>query len=258
MRAVESDAATTAAAPSVDRAVRTRALLDLLKGGQLGQITYAAPSQYKVSTKVDKLAEVLGLTPAETETLNTAANRVVAELLAGAQVSQAGDTVMIEMKDSPAARAKFGEMRDTFAQVLGEDGQAVYEALGFRSALENSLNNLGLVGYTMTVSKVPGEAGQGPGYRYVREGPAVVSQVVTSNSAQRAVTSVAPVTDEEAARIDAERRKLQAQLDQARATAQARGGANPVTAAPLGAQVPDRATLANRLGALAPLIPSGF
>lgn len=259
LRSVEAPAATavaeTSAAPvtPVDRAARTRALLDLIKGGELGQLTYPAPSQYKVSTKVEKLAEVLGLTPAETEALNAAANRVVADLLAGAQVNQGADAVTIEMKDSPAARARFGEMRETFLQVLGEDGHAVYEALGFRAALENSLNNLGLVGYTMTIQKVPGEAGKDSAYRYLREGTGPVTQVVGVTTGPRSPTFVAPVSDDEAARAEQERRKQQAQLAQARAAAVARGG--PPAVGPL---VADRATLANRLGALAPLIPPGF
>lgn len=242
--------ALTALGP-VDRAARTRALLALIKGGQLGTITYAAPSVYKVSTKVDKLAEVLGLPAKDTARLNAAANQVAAELLAGARVAATGDQVTIEMEDSPQARAKFGQMRETFREVLGEDGHAVYEALGFQSALENSLNNLGLVGYSMTVTKVPGVDGKPLTYQYLREGTAQVAAMMSlTPGATRPPGTIAPVTDEEAAKATAARRQQQQQTVTSSAS---RGGFTPT-----GPTVPDRTTLESRIGPLSALLPAGF
>ena len=180
----------------VEREIRTRALLDLVKSGQLGQVTYPAPSVYKITTKVEKLAEVLGLSSAETDTLRDAANAVGNELLASAKVTAAGDQVSIEMGDSPAARQKFGAMRETFRQVLGEDGMAIYEALGFRDALENSLNNLGLVGYTMNVSRAPAPDGT-MSYRFERTGTGTVAGTTLAAGSGRAGAVRAPVTDED-------------------------------------------------------------
>lgn len=245
------------AAGPIDREVRTRALLELVKSGQLGQVTYPAPSVYKVTTKVEKLAEVLGLSAAETDTLRDAANAVANELLAGAKVTAAGDQVQIEMGDSPAARQKFGAMRDTFRQVLGEDGVAVYEALGFRDALENSLNNLGLVGYTMNVSRVPATDG-GMNYRFARTGTGTVAGTNLATGAGRAGSVRAPVTDDEAAKLTAERQAAEQKLLLTQLTAQqGRGGAAPGVT-PAGPLLSNRTTLDSRLGPLSSLLPPGF
>jgi hypothetical protein len=244
---------TDGSAGPVDRTVRTRALLELVKSGQLGQVTYPAPSVYKITTKVEKLAEVLGLTTAETDTLRDAANAVANELLAGAKVSAAGDVVQIEMGDSPAARQKFGAMRDTFREVLGEEGMAVYEALGFRDALENSLNNLGLVGYTMNVTRVPAAEG-GMNYRFARTGTGTVAGTTLAGASGSMGVARAPVTDEEAAKLTAER---QAAEQKVMAAQVGRGGAAPGVV-PAGLVVPNRTTLDNRLGPLSALLPPGY
>jgi hypothetical protein len=242
----------------IGREMRTRALLDMVKSGQLGQVTYPAPSVYKITTKVEKLAEVLGLTTAETDTLRDSANAVANELLASAKVTAAGDQVQIEMGDSPAARQRFGAMRDTFRQVLGEDGMAVYEALGFRDALENSLNNLGLVGYTMSVARVPASDGNGPSYRMVRTGTGTVAGTTLAAGAGRAGAVRAPVTDEEAAKLTAERQAAEQKLLLAQMTAQqGRGGAAPGVI-PAGPTLANRTTLDSRLGPLSALLPPGF
>jgi hypothetical protein len=226
----------------VDRETRTRALLELVRSGQLGQVSYPAPSVYKVATKVEKLAEVLGLTAAETDTLREAANAVAGELLAGAKVTSEGDQVLIEMGDAPAARQKFATMRDTFRQVLGEDGMAAYEALGFRDALEASLNNLGLAAYTLSVARVPAADGNGTSYRFDRQGGGTVSGATRIFASGK--------NEEEAALYALELQKQQAKMAEARA---ARGG--PVSTA---TTVANRATLNSRLGPLSALLPAGF
>jgi hypothetical protein len=226
-----------------DRAARTRALLALVKSGEIGRPTYAAPSQYKVSTKVKKLAEVLGLAADETGVLYASADRVVSTLLAGALVTTDADQVTIEMRDSPEARAGFDEMRDTFRQVLGEDGHAVYEELGFRSALENSLNNLGLVGFTIIVSRIPGEEGKAPTYRFQRSGTAVSLPPLT--------TGFAPGIDEAVAKAKELRQRALAEVQ-----AQAMSRSGPASS--VGLNVPDRTALDSRLGPLSALLPAGF
>ncbi len=235
------------AASPVDRTARTRALLALVNSGELGRLTYPSPSQYKVATKVEKLAEVLGLTPAEAQPLHGAVNRVVSELLAGAEVVAAGDTVRFALTDSPGARARFGEMRETFRQVLGEDGHALYEALGFNDALENSLNNLGLVGYSMTVTKVLGTDGKPVSYQFLRQGTAPAAVIAGGIAVSRPARNLTPVTDAEAAEAEAQRRTEMAAREESREGA-----------APVGARVPDRATLASRLGPLDALLPPDF
>jgi len=238
-----------------DRTARNRALLEMLKGGELGLLSYAAPSQYKVATKVDKLAEVLGLTADETATLQTAAGNVLNTLLSGAQVQRGANEITIEMKDSPTARAEFGRMRETFQQVLGEDGYALYDSLGFKSALENSLSNVGLVPYTVTVSKGTNPTTGAPTYVMSREGTAPVGQTINYvNGVAVRGPSTAPVTDEEAASLIAARQKefaqTQARLQTANLAA-GRGGTGGQTLA-------NRTTLGSALGPLEGFIPPDF
>lgn len=239
-----------------DRTARNRALLAMLKGGELGMLSYAAPSQYKVSTKVDKLAEVLGLAADETATLQTAAGNVLNTLLSGAQVQRGANEIVIEMKDSPTARAEFGRMRETFQQVLGEDGYALYDSLGFKSALENSLSNVGLVPYTVTVTKGTNANTGAPTYVMNREGTAPVVQSINYvNGVAVRGPSTAPVTDEEAASLTAARQKefIQNQTrSQAANLAAGRGGVVGQTFAP------NRTTLSSALGPLEAFVPPDF
>jgi hypothetical protein len=238
-----------------DRTARNRALLAMLKGGELGLLSYAAPSVYKVSTKVDKLAEVLGLTANETATLQAAANNVLNTLLTGAQVQRGANEIVIEMKDSPQARAELGRMRETFQQVLGEDGHAIYDNLGFKAALENSLSNVGLVPYTVTVSKGVNPTTGAPTYVMNRQGTAPAGQSISyMNGVATRAPAVAPVTDEEAASVSAARQKeyqqTQARLETAKAAG--RGGAAS------GQTLANRTTLSSALGPLDTFIPADF
>lgn len=253
--AASGAAETGPTAPPGDRTARNRALLAMLKGGELGLLSYAAPSQYKVSTKVDKLAEVLGLTANETATLQTAAGNVLNTLLAGAQVQRGANEIVIEMKDSPTARAEFGRMRETFQQVLGEDGYALYDSLGFKSALENSLSNVGLLPYTVTVTKGTNPNTGAPTYVINREGTAAVGQSINYvNGVAVRGPSTAPVTDEEAASLTAARQKEFAQ-NQARLQA-VYAAAGRGSAADL--MTGNRTALVSALGPLETFVPPDF
>jgi hypothetical protein len=260
-RPVADPVAPTADEPALgalpgDRTARNRALLGLLRGGELGLLSYAAPSVYKVSTKIDKLAEVLGLTANESATLQAAANNVLNTLLAGAQVRRGASEIVIEMEDSPQARAELGRMRETFQQVLGEDGHAIYDSLGFKAALENSLSNVGLVPYTVTVSKGVNPTTGAPTYVMNRQGTAAAGQSISYvNGVATRAPAVAPVTDEEAASVIATRQREYAQ-NQARLEAARAAGRGGVVGT--GQTLTSRTNLSSALGPLEIFIPADF
>ena len=172
--------------PSVAAAAKARAIREqnaanqihdlgqVIKSGLAGQLRWRGWQTRKLDEVIDPFAELIGLSADKVETLKQTIaqgrDAIAAGVALESKVSQPADNqVLIEFGDLSVARNAAADLEAAVKEQIGEDAYALYDGLGFKSAVTTLLSNGALTGSTM-----PGASrtytierkGAGPKYTY--------------------------------------------------------------------------------------------
>lgn len=143
--------------PPRDPLARLRAVVALLKEGSLGSVRWSW-AHYRPAIR-PLVVDLFALNSSETQALLDAieiGKREVASLaIAQASVQRKDREIVIEIPAVAGGREAHQRMLNRIRQTLGEERFALFQDVGFASALEQMLINFGLGASVLTVSHSP-------------------------------------------------------------------------------------------------------